>query len=163
LLVRPIGIAIEVAFGIVALLAISLWYFSSRRSSHLIDDPASIAKIMAMIPINGNKLNFIRDDGSVSIGLLEKSIFQKRFWLSSPETSPPMIETKASRHAEAFPGHASNKSTVPFVPVRPLEHRLYFGVLFSGVLLAASSALIFLQRWSADHNGKIVCLKKATI
>jgi hypothetical protein len=159
ILVREIGIAVEVAFGMVALLTMALWYISRRRASNLCFDPASIANVMSMTSYKGPLSANINDDGTVTMAMLENALRQRKYHLLTTENSsshiqplskPPISEPPSTQSTRS----SSQQSQKPFTFVRPLEHRLVFGAIFASTMLVALAALVFLDRWGSNHNGK---------
>lgn len=159
-LVRSIAIIVEVAFAVIAILAGAFWLTTSRRISNMKVDPASISEVMALIP-GGNTLSEdIYDDGKVTAVPFEHVIEHKFYRLRLGRRLPSTIEPVQSRHGPLL-SHSDTKSfksgefTV-ISAVRPIEHRIWFGVSFGGVIFIAAGALIFLQKWSSMNDGKSV-------
>ena len=53
----------------------------------------------------------------------------------------------------ARPSTIFNDESPQFKPVRPTELKTLFGLTFVGLLLAAFSGILFLYRWSLEHDG----------
>jgi hypothetical protein len=81
ILVRPIALAVEVAFGIIIVLTMSLWYFSNRRLSKLCTDPASIRDIMSLMETESNSQDMFGDDGKLTADALAERLSVSPFYL----------------------------------------------------------------------------------
>lgn len=156
ILVRTISIVVEIAFGLVALLTTLFWLLSVHRVSNMRFDPASVGNIMAMVPSDNSLSNTLNDNGTTSTSDFGQALRRKRYRLRAIPDSVPRIEPIAVPRMLTLNSASSNISNGDYIEmstVRPLEHRIFFGVLFSGVILIASAALIFLDQWSKKHDG----------
>lgn len=163
-LVRPIAIIVEVAFAVVALLVAAFWLTNSRRKSNLSSDPASIAKIMSLVPGENSLTTSLRDSGNTTTANLGQAMYRRKYRLiASSGGVPQIVQSNGPRLLTLSPS-ASQKSLVPedreIITVRPLEHRTSFGLLFASVVLAAGAALVYLFQYSNLNNGgSAVCIK----
>lgn len=157
-MVRAISIVVEVALVLIIIMTASLWWISHRRSSHLVRDPASIAEVMSMVSKNST-LQPLKYDESLTTETLSKSLESQSFLVEVVEVDGTQcvqlgskeLTTKApAMKTSNSPVHANTRSEVP---VRPVELRLRFGVVFVVVIILALSIIIFLDLWSKRLNG----------
>jgi hypothetical protein len=153
ILVRPIALAVEVAFGIIIVLTMSLWYFSNRRPSNLSTDPASIRDIMSLMETKSSSQDMFRDDGKVTADALAERLSVSNFYLERGDSGNSIIRcTTSVKDVPQDAGIATAKARLAAAPIRPLELRLISGLLFISLLLGSILGLVFLQisAWKQD-------------
>jgi hypothetical protein len=133
----------------------ALWYFSYRRPSNLVKDPASIADVMSLIqsdytPSCDHQLNgtstFDRSIPSRAFRLGDVHVDGKKRVHLISETSND-YEWSLGREALTIP--SKPVSDEPCKVDRPLELKLSAGMVFIGVILLALATLNFLETWSS--------------
>ena len=159
IMVRTISLIVEAAFGMVAILTLCLWYISHHRGSNLDSDPASIASIMSLAHANDETPVSIDNNGTLTSEELEHELSRQRYHLREGSDCYPILvalpsssSSAPSSSREARRSKDSLKKS--FLPVLPLELRLWFGGSLIAVLITSLATLVFLQMWSSKHLGK---------
>jgi hypothetical protein len=165
ILVRPVAIAVEAAFALVAILASALWYFSRRRPSNLEKDPSSIVEIMTLMrqrrisPSNFEGIDRLNDTNLKSI-LAEKSYRVSNSGslngICNANNSRGECERKfLDRTAEST---AEISVTSPFgvqFAVRPRELHLSFAIALCTIILITATGLVVLYTQSVQYGGNL--------
>lgn len=162
IMVRSISIVVEAALGLIALMAACLWYFSHRRPSNLVSDPASIADTISLIKADSIFLENLKDSGTMTTSALTRALSYRTFHLAIDQISgqgslhmdpvdSPENDIRATRSDSSRGSLSSDK---PFKPVRPKEFRLFVGAILVGILIAVLAVLLFLDIWSLRNNGE---------
>ncbi|RDW81900.1 hypothetical protein BP6252_03012 [Coleophoma cylindrospora] len=160
ILVRPIAIVVEVAFGLIAILTICLWYFSHRRHSNLTSDPASLADVMAKLSRMVDFDDKVRDNGTLTMEKLESVFAHHNFRLKSANSSnsswsylvvdEDQNDSLSSNRAIAT---TTSKGEASLSPIRPAELGTVAGCIFVSIIAIAISVLVFMGVWSFRHEG----------
>ena len=159
IMVRTISIVVEVVLAIIALLAIVLWYYSNRRPSRLIRDPASIADVMS-VSRHDSIMELFRNDGTMTAPILSQEISSRIFTIDVVKVQGfPTVQLEAKKLPSIqLPRTSATSSTSvssgSFVPVRPVELKFTIGSILVLAILSSMGGIIFLDIWSRNRNGK---------
>ena len=154
---RTISLIVEAAFGLVVIMAVALWWISYKRPSRLLDNPATISSVMSHI-----QDSILRDDlADVSSQTFRLTTFgtgnRSRVFLTRDQ--PISILSSRSTEEFAISGKESIDQQTPII--RPLELRMFFGLLFISAISVALGTVIFLEVYSVQRNGKLdLCLDR---
>ncbi|RDW62552.1 hypothetical protein BP5796_10854 [Coleophoma crateriformis] len=160
LLVRPIAIVVECAFGLIAILTICLGYVSYCRLSQLASDPASLADIMAKLTKIEDLDKRIPGDGTLTAENLEAAFDGHNFRLklaSSGQASWSYLAIDENRHGPSSRNlevaTRTSKLEATLSPIRPVELGTFAGCVFASIIALAISVLVFMGIWSSEHKG----------
>jgi hypothetical protein len=153
ILVRPVAIVVEIAFGLVAIVAGVLWVYSHRRVSHLHQDPASLADMMAIYKSGRLSPATFDLEEKTSKHALVKVVTGKTYHLMSNSTHMNPVSVAAGNSdlkvASGTPIPLSENAP----SISPLELRWYMGVVFVSLILLSILGLAFLNYKSHLLNG----------
>lgn len=162
IMVTSVARIVEVALGIIIVMITCLWYYTYRRPSHMVADPASIADIMSLIQNDGTLLQQLNCTDTPTPKELSAAISEHKFilksggWHNDPSLElVSQIERDGSVSIDLpYKGSISSTASEAFVPVRPLELRLPFGISLISIILLVLAAIISLDIWSQQHDGR---------
>ncbi|KAH7374207.1 hypothetical protein BKA64DRAFT_649216 [Cadophora sp. MPI-SDFR-AT-0126] len=159
IMVRTISIIVEVVLAVIIFLAIILWYYSSRRPSHLIRDPASIADVMS-VSRHDSVSELFRNDGTMTAPSLSQEISSMAFTIDVVKVQGiPSVQLKANKSSTIQPStrgsttSSTSMSSGGFVPVRPIELKFTVGSILMLAILSSMGAIVFLDIRSRENNG----------
>ncbi|CZS99632.1 uncharacterized protein RCO7_07940 [Rhynchosporium graminicola] len=158
IIVRTISVIVEIALGVIILLAISLWYYSNKRPCRLIRDPASIADVMSAVQ-HESILGLFRNDGTMTAPILSQELTSQMFSVDIVRVHGKLSVRLLAKSLANIqpPSRSSNSSTDVssgnFKPVRPVELKYSVGSILALVLLSSMGGITFLYSWSRNRNG----------
>ncbi|KAL2059944.1 hypothetical protein VTL71DRAFT_10099, partial [Oculimacula yallundae] len=158
ILVRTISVVVEVALAVIILLAVSLWYYSSKRPNHLVRDPASIADVMSAVQ-HESVSGLFRNNGTMAAEVLSQEISSKIFSIDNVQVhgkpSLRLLAKSPSNQDSSLRTSTSSTdvSSGSFKPVRPAELKSVVGYVLVLVLLSSMGGITFLNMWSQKRNG----------
>jgi len=160
ILVRPISIAVEVGLGIIIVFTLSLWKLCHTRISHLHSDPASIADIMSMIPIETPLSHDIHDgDGKLTAAKLEAALAERKYSIIRKLNGKTiLVPTIPDQHKKDASRSSTSTNNEGYSPVQPVELKPIAGLIFTSILFGAIVLIFLLQFWAAKYNGELLCL-----
>jgi hypothetical protein len=160
LLVRPIAITVEAILGLITLLCIALWWYSSHRPSNLKADLASISDLMQMLKSDENaSLDGFVGNRTLTADSLKSALCDARFQLLKDGSRIVQLDSTTSngpipRRSTESENESKNALLEEHVARRPFELRSTTGMCFVGILFAFLALLVFLFFWSKKLNGK---------
>jgi hypothetical protein len=165
-LVRPISIIVEVAYGILSLLTACLWYIYRKQQSNLSRDPASIADIMTIVGRDFTSevsLDLSSDEGTLTANRLAEALSTQYFSLTKSTDSdqasglralkPRLPEVPPRQSIESYTSKSSSRKS--FTPVCPSELSMTAGAALIGILILSLIIITFLKVISGKNDGKI--------
>ncbi|KAE9364127.1 hypothetical protein N431DRAFT_420931 [Stipitochalara longipes BDJ] len=162
--VRPVAIAVEAAFALVAVLALCLLYFTHQRLNKLERDPSSIGEIMSLLrehrifPSSFDGIDQLTDKNLCSIladksyYLLQNNIFHHDDRLSGNSGS----QTERNLPGAIKDSAAATSVEMGFgdIPtIQPKELHLGVGTAFCAMILLTASGLVLLYVRSVQRGG----------